>query len=48
MTVTEAYIGGKKADPPHNKSELSDMYCSLLVEGVAQNTNGCVYVPEVC
>ncbi|KAI9112510.1 hypothetical protein K1719_016433 [Acacia pycnantha] len=46
MTVTEAYIGEKKTDPPHDKSELSDMYRSLLVEGIAQNTNGSVYVPE--
>lgn len=46
MAVVEAYIGGKKIDPPHNKSELSAMLCSLLVEGVAQNTNGSVYVPD--
>lgn len=48
MTVVEAYFGGKKIDPPHNRSGLSDKLCSLLVEGVAQNTNGSVYVPEVC
>ncbi|XP_027333647.1 calcium-transporting ATPase 10, plasma membrane-type-like isoform X1 [Abrus precatorius] len=46
MTVVEAYIGGKKIDPPHDKSQLSPMLCSFLIEGVAQNTNGSVYVPE--
>ncbi|KAE9587701.1 putative calcium-transporting ATPase [Lupinus albus] len=46
MTVVEAYAGGKKIDPPHKKSELSPMLHSLLIEGVAQNTNGSVYVPE--
>ncbi|KAJ7955855.1 Calcium-transporting ATPase [Quillaja saponaria] len=46
MTIAEAYVGGKKIDPPHNKSELSPVLCSLLIEGIAQNTNGCVYVPE--
>ncbi|CAL0320306.1 unnamed protein product [Lupinus luteus] len=46
MTVVEAYAGGKKIDPPHNKSELSPMLHTLLIEGVAQNTNGSVYVPE--
>ncbi|KAJ7979385.1 Calcium-transporting ATPase [Quillaja saponaria] len=46
MTVVEAYIGGKKIDPPHNKSELSTMLCSLLVEGIAQNTTGSVYAAE--
>ncbi|XP_016188940.1 calcium-transporting ATPase 8, plasma membrane-type isoform X2 [Arachis ipaensis] len=46
MTVVEAYAGGKKNDPPGNKSELSPKLHSLLIEGVAQNTNGSVYVPE--
>lgn len=47
MTVVEACIGGKKIDP-HEKSQLSPMLCALMIEGVAQNTNGSVYVPEVC
>ncbi|KAJ1433430.1 P-type ATPase [Sesbania bispinosa] len=46
MTVVEACIGGKKIVPPDKKSQLSPMLCSLLIEGVAQNTNGSVYVPE--
>ncbi|KAF7806698.1 calcium-transporting ATPase 8, plasma membrane-type-like [Senna tora] len=46
MAVVEAYVGGKKIDPPHNKLKLSALLCTLLVEGVAQNTNGSVYVPE--
>ena len=47
MDVVEAYVGGKKIDPPENKLEVSSMLCSLLIEGIAQNTNGSVYVPEV-
>ncbi|KAL4315666.1 hypothetical protein AHAS_Ahas15G0207900 [Arachis hypogaea] len=45
MTEVEAYAGGKKNDPPGNKSELSPKLHSLLIEGVAQNTNGSVFVP---
>ncbi|XP_057748345.1 calcium-transporting ATPase 10, plasma membrane-type-like isoform X2 [Arachis stenosperma] len=46
MTVVEAIIGGENIDPPHEKSKLKPVLCSLLVEGVAQNTNGSVFVPE--
>ncbi|KAF5461682.1 hypothetical protein F2P56_017761 [Juglans regia] len=46
MTVVEAYVGEKKVDSPENKSELSPLVSSLLLEGIAQNTNGSVYVPE--
>ena len=46
--MVEAYAGGKKIDPPGNKLELSPKLHSLLIEGVALNTNGSVYVPEVC
>lgn len=47
MTVVEAYVGGKKMDPPESKAQLSTMLSSLLIEGIAQNTNGSVYVPPV-
>ncbi|XP_028196478.1 calcium-transporting ATPase 8, plasma membrane-type-like isoform X2 [Glycine soja] len=47
MTVVEAWIGGgKKIVPPYEESKFSHMLCSLLIEGVAQNTNGSVYIPE--
>ncbi|KAK4414844.1 Calcium-transporting ATPase 8, plasma membrane-type [Sesamum alatum] len=46
MTVVEAYAGGKKIDPPDNKSLLPPRVISLLIEGVAQNTTGSVFVPE--
>ncbi|KAM0017791.1 putative P-type Ca(2+) transporter [Helianthus debilis subsp. tardiflorus] len=46
MTVSEAYICGKKIDPPDNKSELSSGLVNLLIEGIAQNTTGSVFLPE--
>ncbi|RDY04261.1 Calcium-transporting ATPase 10, plasma membrane-type [Mucuna pruriens] len=46
MTVIEACICGKKIAPAHDKSQFSPMLRSLLIEGIAQNTNGSVYVPE--
>ncbi|KAH1216264.1 Calcium-transporting ATPase 10, plasma membrane-type [Glycine max] len=47
MTVVEAWIGGgKKIVPPYEESKFSHMLCSLLIEGVAQNTNGSVYIAE--
>ncbi|KAL0346910.1 UNVERIFIED_CONTAM: Calcium-transporting ATPase 10, plasma membrane-type [Sesamum calycinum] len=46
MTVVEAYACGRKIDPPDNKSLLPPRVISLLVEGVAQNTTGSVFVPE--
>ena len=45
--MVEAYIGGKKIDPP-DTSEIPRELRYLLIEGVAQNTNGSVYRPEVC
>ncbi|KAI7747088.1 hypothetical protein M8C21_002524, partial [Ambrosia artemisiifolia] len=46
MTVVEAYICGRKIDPPNNTSELSSGVASLLIESVAHNTTGSVFVPE--
>ncbi|KAL0308272.1 UNVERIFIED_CONTAM: Calcium-transporting ATPase 10, plasma membrane-type [Sesamum radiatum] len=46
MTVVEAYACGRKIDPPDNKSLLPPRVISLIVEGVAQNTTGSVFVPE--
>ncbi|XP_057501370.1 calcium-transporting ATPase 10, plasma membrane-type-like isoform X2 [Actinidia eriantha] len=46
MTVVEAYIGGKKTESPDNESVLPPLVKSLIMEGVAQNTTGSVFVPE--
>ncbi|KAK9697974.1 hypothetical protein RND81_08G074200 [Saponaria officinalis] len=46
MTVLEAYVFGKKLDPPNSSSILSCVSSSLLLEGIAQNTTGSVFVPE--
>ncbi|XP_057805178.1 calcium-transporting ATPase 8, plasma membrane-type [Salvia miltiorrhiza] len=46
MTVVEVSACGKKIDPPDNKSLLPSKVISLLIEGIAQNTTGSVFVPE--
>ncbi|XP_039154923.1 calcium-transporting ATPase 10, plasma membrane-type-like [Eucalyptus grandis] len=46
MTVVEAYACGRKVDPPDSNLQLSTSLISLLIEGIAQNSNGSVYVPE--
>lgn len=46
MTVVEAYAGGRKIIPADKASLLSSMLSSLLVEGIAQNTTGSVFIPE--
>lgn len=46
MTVVESFISLKKMDPPDNKSLLPPTLASLLVEGIAQNTTGSVFVSE--
>jgi Ca2+-transporting ATPase len=47
MTVVEACVGGKKIIRPDDKSQLSPILHSLLIEGVAHNTNGSIFVPKV-
>ncbi|KAF8389408.1 hypothetical protein HHK36_026103 [Tetracentron sinense] len=46
MTVVEAYVGGNKVDPPDNSELLSPTVSALLIEGIAQNTTGSVFMPE--
>ncbi|MFS7944541.1 putative P-type Ca(2+) transporter [Helianthus anomalus] len=46
MTVVESYVCGKKVDPPNNTSVLPSGIVSLLIESVAQNTTGSVFLPE--
>ncbi|KAI3442550.1 Calcium-transporting ATPase, partial [Psidium guajava] len=46
MTVVEAYVGKKKMDSPDDASQLHDLISSLLIEGIAHNTQGNVYVPK--
>ncbi len=47
MTVVEAYVGRKKINPPDYSSQLHSVISSLLIEGIAQNTTGKVFVPKV-
>lgn len=47
MTVVEAYVGGRKINPPDNTELLSSTASSLLIEGIAQNTTGSVFKAEV-
>lgn len=47
MTVVEAYVGRKKMDPPDDAFQLNHLISSLLIEGIAHNTQGNVYVPKV-
>lgn len=47
MAVVEAYLGGTKLDPFDNVSMMCTSVTSLLIEGIAQNTNGAVFLPEV-
>ncbi|KAG6389373.1 hypothetical protein SASPL_150841 [Salvia splendens] len=46
MTVVQAYVCGKKTDSPDNKSILPPRMISLLIEGIAQNTTGSVFLTE--
>ncbi|GJN04026.1 hypothetical protein PR202_ga21535 [Eleusine coracana subsp. coracana] len=46
MTVVEAYFGGTKLDPCYDMSQMSANAASLIIEGIAQNTTGTVFLPE--
>ncbi|XP_074284817.1 calcium-transporting ATPase 8, plasma membrane-type-like isoform X3 [Silene latifolia] len=46
MTVTEAYVNGKKLDQTNDGSLLSPILSNLLIEGIAQNTTGSVFVSK--
>ncbi|KAF8400232.1 hypothetical protein HHK36_013529 [Tetracentron sinense] len=47
MTVVEAYVGANKIDPLENSTMLYPTVSALLIEGIAQNTTGNVFMPEV-
>ncbi|XP_062155503.1 calcium-transporting ATPase 9, plasma membrane-type isoform X2 [Alnus glutinosa] len=46
MTVVEAYVGRKRINPLGDSWQLHPVLSSLLVEGIAQNTIGNVFVPK--
>ncbi|KAM6561882.1 hypothetical protein CsatB_021880 [Cannabis sativa] len=46
MTVVEAYVGKKKMTPPYEPSQLSSITSAILIEGIAQNSTGNVFVPK--
>ncbi|CAL5087545.1 unnamed protein product [Urochloa decumbens] len=46
MTVVEAYLGGTKLDHCDNAGTVCTRVKALLIEGIAQNTNGTVFLPE--
>ncbi|KAH0452769.1 hypothetical protein IEQ34_017093 [Dendrobium chrysotoxum] len=46
MTVVEAHVGGMKLAASDDVKQLSSSICSLLIEGISQNTTGSVYEPE--
>ncbi|XP_047249430.1 calcium-transporting ATPase 10, plasma membrane-type isoform X2 [Capsicum annuum] len=46
MTVVEAYVSGKKIDPPDDKTAVPPAVLSLLHEAVGLNTTGSVFVPQ--
>ena len=48
MTVVESCACLKKVNNNDTKPDLSPHMSSLIIEGIAQNTTGNVYVPEVC
>eukprot|EP01018_Ginkgo_biloba_P006565 Gb_12866 [translate_table: standard] len=47
MTVVKACVAGKSRDPPHSTDDGSSDAFALLIEGVAQNTTGSVFMLEL-
>lgn len=47
MKVVEAFVGEKRMDSTIKSSQLPAVVVSLLTEGIAYNTNGSVFTPEV-
>lgn len=47
MTVVETLVGGMKSQSPDDCDTLSKSLVSLLIVGIAQNTTGNVFEPEV-
>lgn len=47
MTVVEAYFAGTKLDLCDDFSQISEDSVALIIEGIAQNTTGTVFLPEV-
>ncbi|KAM7469815.1 hypothetical protein LguiA_007998 [Lonicera macranthoides] len=46
MTVVEVFICGEKIVSSNNRSSIPPAVTSLLLEGIAQNTTGTVFMPE--
>lgn len=46
MTVVEAYAGKMKLNPPSDASQMLKELSTLIIEGVAVNTTGSVFVPK--
>ncbi|KAM7474137.1 hypothetical protein LguiB_021380 [Lonicera macranthoides] len=46
MTVVNAFICGKRIEALDNMSSISPAVTSLLIEGIAHNTTGSVFMPE--
>ncbi|KAK1289002.1 Calcium-transporting ATPase 8, plasma membrane-type [Acorus calamus] len=46
MTVVEAFVGGERMHSPNSLEGVSSAASSYLIEGVAQNTTGSVFMPE--
>ncbi|XP_009128346.1 calcium-transporting ATPase 10, plasma membrane-type isoform X1 [Brassica rapa] len=46
MTVVECYAGFQKMDPPDSSSKLPPAFTCKLVEGIAHNTTGSVFLSE--